>query len=100
MKVTIDRYRILHLVLLMACSFVLGEILIAKMGWAPLSAYGFACTVTSQISSAAREALANKDQKEEVDSAQKKREEKRGKVLEKRRGRRSGELAGAGKKKK
>ena len=52
MKVTIDRYRIFNLVLLLACSGVLAEIIIFKFEWSRLSAYGFTITICVQISNA------------------------------------------------
>ena len=60
-----------------------------------MSAYGFACTITSQISTAM-----NPQPEDEVDAADKKRQEKRERVAEKRKGRRTGETGVAGKKKK
>ena len=81
MKVTIDRYRILHLLLLMGTSFVLAETLIHKLEWTPLSAYGLACTLTTQISSA----LYGQTEEDDVNAADAKRKEKRERVAEKRR---------------
>ena len=96
MEVTLDRWRILHLILLMTASFIVAEILIKKWEWASLSAYGFAITITTQISK-----VINPDPNDDVeDAADKKREEKRERVLEKRRERRKGETGVAGKKKK
>ena len=94
MKVTIERYRVLHLLVLTGCSFVLAEILIHKLGWTALSAYGMACTFTSQVSSA----IYAQTEEEEVDAAELKRKEKRERVAEKRRERRIW-TGGSGKKK-
>jgi len=94
MKVTIDRYRILHLVMLMICSYLLAEALIAKMEWTPLSAYGLACTITTQISNG----INSQYNEDEANSpVEKRREDKRERVLEKRRERRT--TGEAGKKK-
>lgn len=74
MKVTVDRYRILHLVLLLACSCVIGQILISKWEWGVMSAYGFATTITIQISNALYSLNTTNG---DTDEAEKKREEKR-----------------------
>jgi hypothetical protein len=87
MKITFDRYRILHLFLLMACTFILAETLIAKMDWSKLSAYGFACTVVTQISNAMNPIESDNS---EPPAADKKKHEKRRRIVEKRRERRSG----------
>mmetsp|Transcript_15715 Transcript_15715/g.33228 ORF Transcript_15715/g.33228 Transcript_15715/m.33228 type:complete len:95 (+) Transcript_15715:180-464(+) len=90
MKINLDRWRILHLLVLMGISFVLAEILIAKMGWTGLSAYGFACTITTQINNAI-----NPDPNAEAEeAAEKKRQEKRDRVVEKRQLRRKEGVAG------
>ncbi|KAL7527882.1 hypothetical protein ACHAWF_002347 [Thalassiosira exigua] len=94
MKVTIDRYRILHLILLIICSFILAEILIKKLGWSRLSAYGFACTLTSQISQAIHRLQTDNPDGEDED-----RQDKRERVIQKRRDRRTGESGVRGKKK-
>lgn len=98
MKVTFDRYRILHLILLMACSWVLAKILIAKLEWTAMSAYGFACTLTTQINQAINSA--KKDDDGDNNGAEKKRQDKRDRVLEKRKERRNGQSGIPSKKKK
>ena len=87
MKITFDRYRILHLFLLMACTFILAEILIAKIYWSKLSAYGFACTVVTQINNAMNPIESHS---EDLSAADEKKRDKRGRILEKRKERRSG----------
>jgi hypothetical protein len=52
MKVTFDRYRFFHLIILIACSCIFAEILISKLALARLSAYGFACSVVTGLSRA------------------------------------------------
>ena len=92
MKVTIDRYRILNLVILLACSGVLAEIIISKFEWSRLSAYGFTITICVQISNAINKINLEAQQNKNNDAAEKKRLEKIERVLEKR-------AAGMGKKK-
>ena len=88
MKITFDRYRILHLILLVACSFILAETLIAKMEWSKLSAYGFACTMISQLSNAI--SPIESDDSKRTAAEETKRQDKRERTLEKRRERRNG----------
>mmetsp|Transcript_56191 Transcript_56191/g.119496 ORF Transcript_56191/g.119496 Transcript_56191/m.119496 type:complete len:96 (-) Transcript_56191:28-315(-) len=95
MKVNFDRWRILHLLLLMVISSILAEALIAKLEWTSLSAYGFAITITTQISNAF-----NPDSVDADDAADDMRQKKRERILEKRRERRKGDMGAAGKKKK
>ena len=90
MKVNLDRYRIFHLIVLLACSFVVAETLIAKMEWTKMSAYGLAITITTQLSNAINSANKDADAADES-AAEKKRQEKRERVLEKRRERRNGQ---------
>ena len=92
MKVTIDRYRIFNLVILLACSGVLAEIIISKFEWSRLSAYGFTITICVQISNAINKLNVEAQQNNNNDAAEKKRLEKSERVLEKR-------AAGMGKKK-
>ena len=92
MKVTIDRYRIFNLVILLACSGVLAEIIISKFEWSRLSAYGFTITICVQISNAINKLNLEAQQNKNNDAAEKKRLEKIERVLEKR-------AAGMGKKK-
>jgi hypothetical protein len=92
MKVTIDRYRILNLIILLACSSILAEIIISKFEWARLSAYGFTITICVQISNAINKLNLEQQQNNNNDAAEKKRLEKSERVLEKR-------AAGLGKKK-
>ena len=100
MKVTIDRYRVLHLFILVGCSFILAETLVSKWGWSYMSAYGFAISITTQISNAI-----NKDNPRitdndgPTDAAEKKREEKRERIIDKRKERKSGALTGSKKRK-
>ena len=92
MKVTIDRYRIFNLVILLACSGVLAEIIISKFEWSRLSAYGFTITICVQISNAINKLNLEAQHNNNNDAAEKKRLEKSERVLEKR-------AAGMGKKK-
>lgn len=87
MKVNIDRYRILHLILLIAISSVVAETLVTKLDWTRMSAYGFACSVTSQVSQRVYSILNPSEEEQAADAAEKKRLDKRERVLEKRRGR-------------
>ena len=50
MEVTIDRYRVLHLIVLVFGSYIIAKILILKWEWSSLSAYGFGVTITTQVS--------------------------------------------------
>mmetsp|Transcript_33891 Transcript_33891/g.69191 ORF Transcript_33891/g.69191 Transcript_33891/m.69191 type:complete len:95 (-) Transcript_33891:214-498(-) len=50
MKVTIDKRRVFHLVLLVALTLIGGSALERRWGWSGLSAYGFVCTIVCQIS--------------------------------------------------
>jgi hypothetical protein len=83
MKVTIDRYRVLHLIILMTCSCILAETLISKFAWARLSAYGIACTVVTGSSNGIRSIIEKHDNECQND-IRRVREEK----MEKRRDRR------------
>ena len=49
MRVNLSPTRIFHLVILTASTYILGQILIHKLDWTPLSAYGFGCTIVVQI---------------------------------------------------
>ena len=84
MEVTIDRYRVLHLVLLMFSSFIIAKILILKWEWSLLSAYGFGVTISTQVSNSISKIIEDESNSTE----DKKREEKRERV-EKRRERRN-----------
>ena len=84
MKVTIDRYRILNLGILLACSGVLAEIIISKFEWSRLSAYGFTITICVQIINAINQLNVEAQQNNHNDAAEKKRLEKSERVLEKR----------------
>lgn len=86
MKVNFERSRILHLVILLAISFIIAQTIMAKTEWTALSAYGFAITITTQINNAI---YSNRDD-EVDDSADKMRQKKRERMLEKRRERRKG----------
>ena len=88
MKFTFDRYRILHLILLMACSYIVAETLIAKMEWSKLSAYGFACTVITQLNNAINPI--ESDDSKHTAAEETKKQDKRERILEKRRERRKG----------
>lgn len=83
MKVTFDRYRVLHLIILMTCSCILAETLISKFMWARLSAYGIACTVVTGSSNGIR-SIIEKNDNECQNDIRRVREEK----MEKRRDRR------------
>mmetsp|Transcript_2090 Transcript_2090/g.3872 ORF Transcript_2090/g.3872 Transcript_2090/m.3872 type:complete len:104 (-) Transcript_2090:505-816(-) len=52
MKVTLDAQRILHLLLLLSISYLIGQFLVSRYEWKPFSAYGFGCTLTCNISNA------------------------------------------------
>jgi len=84
MEVTIDRYRVLHLALLMFSSYIIAKILILKWEWSSLSAYGFGVTISTQVSNALSKIIED----ESNSTVDKKREEKRERV-EKRRERRN-----------
>mmetsp|Transcript_7648 Transcript_7648/g.12379 ORF Transcript_7648/g.12379 Transcript_7648/m.12379 type:complete len:100 (-) Transcript_7648:123-422(-) len=99
MEINLDRWRILHLLLLLTVSSILAQILIAKFEWAALSAYGFAITITTQINNAINSDQLNGDLNAD-DAADKMRQEKRERVLEKRKERRKGGTGVTGKKKK
>ncbi|KAL7441636.1 hypothetical protein ACHAXH_008729, partial [Discostella pseudostelligera] len=90
MEIIIDRYRILHLILLIVCSHVIARFLINSWEWTPLSAYGLAVTITTQFSNAITRHNTNADNTEEDDVVDKRRQERRERVLMKRRERRSG----------
>ncbi|KAL3771102.1 hypothetical protein ACHAWU_006479 [Discostella pseudostelligera] len=90
MEITIDRYRILHLILLIVCSHVIARFLINSWEWTPLSAYGLAVTVTTQISNAITQNNINAGNNDEDNVVDKRRQEKRERVLMKRRERKSG----------
>lgn len=49
MNVNISPRRIIHLLLLILFTYLLGQVLIVKLDWTPLSAYGFGCTIVVQI---------------------------------------------------
>ena len=80
MEVTIDRYRVLHLVLLMFSSFIIAKILISKWEWSSLSAYGFGVTISTQVSNALSKIIED----ESNSTVDKKREEKRERVEQRR----------------
>jgi DNA integrity scanning protein DisA with diadenylate cyclase activity len=85
MKVTFDRYRVLHLIILIACSSILAETLISKLALARLSAYGFACTIITRLSNGVRSILEKSDSDRQAQNSMRRlREEK----MEKRRDRR------------
>lgn len=52
MKVNISPKRIFHLILLIFSTHVLSQILIRKLEWSLLSAYGLGCTVVVQVNNA------------------------------------------------
>lgn len=53
MKVNFDFVRLTHLVLLIAASYVGGQALMHYLeDWSPLAAYGLACSIVCQVSSA------------------------------------------------
>lgn len=52
MRVNLSPTRIFHLAILTASTYVLGQIVIHKLEWTPLSAYGFGCTIVVQINNA------------------------------------------------
>ena len=52
MKVNISPKRIFHLILLIFSTYVLSQILIRKLEWTPLSAYGLGCTIVVQVNNA------------------------------------------------
>ena len=95
MEVTIDRYRVLHLIVLMFSSYIIAKIFILKWEWSSLSAYGFGVTITTQISNVIIHKI-NEDKSNVID---KKREEKRERV-EKRRERRNQQSKATNNKKK
>ena len=102
MKVSIDRYRVLHLFILMGCSFILAETLVSKWEWSYMSAYGFAISITTQISNAINNNANNPRITNDGgpnDAAEKKREEKRERIIDKRKERKSGAVTGSKKRK-
>lgn len=54
MKVTIDTVRILHLLALILLSTAGATLLVSYWDWTPLAAFGFACTIVTQVSNALR----------------------------------------------
>jgi hypothetical protein len=52
MKVNLSPQRICHLLLLTSASYAIGQLLILKLEWTPLSAYGFGCTLVVQVNNA------------------------------------------------
>lgn len=89
MKVTVNRNRILHLILLILCSHVIARVLIKVWEWPPLSAYGLGCTMTIQFSNAIiRFNTDNTD-----GHVYKKKDDRRARVMMKRMARKNG-LAG------
>jgi len=50
MKVTLDASRILHLVILICLSFTGAWFLVTYFEWTPMTAFGFACTLVTQLS--------------------------------------------------
>jgi len=96
MEVTIDRYRVLHLIVLMFTSYIIAKILILKWDWSSMSAYGFGVTISTQISNAMHTINNDKSNAMAIDQ---KREEKRERV-EKRRERRNEQSKASGRCKK
>ena len=52
MKVTVDTKRLLHLGILLIVTHVLGQYLMTNYEWTFLSAYGFSCSLSCQMSNA------------------------------------------------
>ncbi len=91
MKVTINHNRILHLFLLVVCTHFIARFLIRAWRWTPLSAYGLACTITTQVSNAI---MGCNVEHTNGGIEDKEREVKGERVLMKRKARRSGLAAG------
>ena len=52
MKVNISPERILHFIALTISTYLIGKLLITKLDWTPLSAYGLGCTIVVQVNNA------------------------------------------------
>ena len=52
MKINLEWKRILHLIVLIIFTGLLGQILIKRFEWKQLSAYGLSCSLVCQISNA------------------------------------------------
>jgi hypothetical protein len=52
MRLNITPLRIFHLIIFKISTYGLGQLLIFKLQWTPLSAYGFGCTIIVQINNA------------------------------------------------
>ena len=101
MKIVVNRNRVLHLLLLIVCSHIIARFLINSWEWAPLSAYGLACTIATQFSNAIisirngdADTTNNNNNNNNGDGDDQKRKEKRDRIVMRRRERKSGMVVG------
>jgi hypothetical protein len=80
MRLNITPLRIFHLIILTISTYGLGQLLIFKLQWTPLSAYGFGCTIIVQINNAILAVLdeSKKETTEGREHAQERRKHKAG----------------------
>lgn len=50
MRVNLDANRIIHLLILVACSIGGAVILVSYLDWTPMASFGLSCTVVTQLS--------------------------------------------------
>jgi hypothetical protein len=66
MKINLESTKIVHFLFLLGLTLLGGWVLMDRYEWPYLSAFGFACTVTVQLSNLMLKLLEYKDDKDDV----------------------------------